>query len=112
MEDELRESESRFRNLVETTSDWIWEVDENAVYTYASPQIYHILGYRPEEVIGKTPFDFMSPEEAKRVAGIFGPTVSAKKPITNLENTNLHKDGHQVVLETSGVPVIGIDGKL
>jgi PAS domain S-box-containing protein len=63
-EEALRASEQRFRSLVETTSDWIWEVDQNAVYTYASPKIKDILGYEPEEVVGKTPFDFMDPGEA------------------------------------------------
>jgi len=107
----LRESEARFRNLVETTSDWVWEVDENAVYTYASPQIHDILGYEVAEIIGKTPFDLMPPEEAKRVADIFGPIAAARISFTNLENTNLRKDGHPVVLETSGVPVIDTEGK-
>lgn len=108
---ELSESEARFRNLVETSSDWIWEVDENAVYSYLSPKIRDTLGYEPAEIIGKTAFDLMSPEEAKRVAAIFGPIVAAKKSFANLENTNLHKDGHLVALETSGVPIIDPDGR-
>jgi diguanylate cyclase (GGDEF)-like protein/PAS domain S-box-containing protein len=111
VEQALRESESRFRNLVETTSDWIWEVDENFVYTYASPRIKNILGFEPAEVLGKTPFDLMSPDEAKRVAGLFAKLVAAQLPLANLENTNLHRDGYVVVLETSGVPVVGADGK-
>ena len=109
-EESLRESEERFRGLVETTSDWIWEVNENAVYTYVSPKIRDILGYEPEEVIGKTPFDLMSPNEAKRVADIFSPIVTSQKSFKELENTNLHKDGHLVVLETSAVPIINING--
>ncbi len=48
-------------------SDWIWEADKNSVYTYSSPKILDILGYTPEEIIGKTPFDLMPAEEAKRV---------------------------------------------
>ncbi len=104
-EEALRESEERFRNLVETTTDWIWQVNENAVYTYVSPQVRDILGYEVEEVLGKTPFDFMPPEEAQRVANIYSHLVVSRQPITNLENTNLHKDLHPVVLETSGVPV-------
>jgi PAS domain S-box-containing protein len=110
-EEAFKESEEKFRGLVETTSDWIWEVDENAVYTYVSPKIRDILGYEPEEVIGKTPFDLMSPNEAKRVADIFSPIATSQKSFKELENTNLHKDGHLVVLETSGVPIININGK-
>ncbi|MEW5858233.1 MAG: PAS domain S-box protein [Cyanobacteriota bacterium] len=110
-EEALRQSEERFRNLVETTSDWVWEVDENAVYTYVSPKLRDILGYEPEEVLGKTPFDLMPSEEAFRVANIFGSMATLGKPITCLENTTLHKDGHLVVLETSAVPVWNCDGK-
>ncbi|MDD2915123.1 MAG: PAS domain S-box protein [Gallionella sp.] len=110
-EEALSDSEFRFRSLVETTSDWIWEVDENAVYTYASPKIRDILGYEAAEMLGKTPFDLMSAEEAKRVADRFGVIVAARLPFKNLENTNLHKDGHQVIFETSGVPVINKEGK-
>ena len=103
-EEALRESEERFRNLVESTNDFIWEVDENALYTYVSPQIRDILGYEVAEVVGKTPFDLMPPEEAYRVAEMISNQVALQRPLTNLENTNLHKDGHLVVLETSGVP--------
>ncbi len=54
-----KEAEERFRGLVESTSDMIWQVDQNAVYTYVSPKIKDILGYDPEEVVGKTPFDLV-----------------------------------------------------
>ena len=69
-------------------SDWIWEVNEKAVYTYASPKVLDILGYKPEEVIGKTPFDLMPPEEAKRVAEIFSSIAASQKPFKELENAN------------------------
>jgi len=110
-EEALRASERRFRNLVETTSDWIWEVDESAVYTYVSPRVYAVLGYEPAEIIGKTPFDLMPEQEAKRVAGIFGPIAAAQEAFMDMENTCLHKDGHPVILETNGVPVIDQNGK-
>ena len=62
----VQESRERFKNLVEASSDWVWEVDERAIYTYASPKIRDILGYEPSEVLGKTRFDLMPPEEAER----------------------------------------------
>lgn len=110
-EEEVRGSKERFQGLVETTSDWVWEVDENAVYTYASPKIYDMLGYKPDEVLGKTPFDFMPPDEAKRVADTFNLIVAARKPITSLDNCNLHKNGTLVILETSGVPIFDLKGQ-
>ncbi|WP_052404866.1 diguanylate cyclase domain-containing protein [Bacillus rubiinfantis] len=109
--DSLHSDEERFRALVEHVSDWIWEVDENGIYTYASPRIKDILGYEPSEVLGKTPFDLMEPEEGKRIAPIFEYHVANKLPIKSLENINLHRDGHEVILETSGSPIINAEGK-
>lgn len=103
-EDKLRESELWFRSLVETTNDWVWEVDENTRYTYVSPRVHNLLGYAPDELIGKTPFDLMPPDEARRVKETFQSFAARHQPFTGLENTNLHKDGHPVVLETNGVP--------
>jgi len=109
-EEALRKSEDRFRSLVETTSDWIWEVDKDGVYTYSSPKVTEILGYASEEVIGKTPFDFMAPQEAKHIAEAFQAIMESRKPFENLENTNVAKDGRLVVLETSGEPVFDASG--
>ena len=111
-EEALRESKERFRNLTEVTSDWIWEVDNNGFYTYVSPKIQDMLGYEPEEVIGKTPFDLMPSEEANRVFEIFNTIRDSQQPLNCLENINLHKDGHPVALETSAVPIFDTGGKL
>jgi len=111
-EETIKESEEKFRSLVESTSDWIWEINLDGVYTYASPKIKGLLGYEPEEVVGKTPFDFMPAEEANRVASKFKDIIKNSKPIEGLENTCRHKDGHLVILETGGVPVFDIKGQL
>lgn len=107
---ELQESSEKYRALVETVKDWIWEIDENGVYNYASPKIHDILGYEPEEIIGKTPFDLMPPDEAKRAVIEFNALVLERKPIVSLENMNIHKDGHLVILETSGLPFYSHSG--
>jgi PAS domain S-box-containing protein len=110
--DALRKSEERFRSLVETTSDWVWEVDSNGIYTYASPKIYELLGYEPKEIIGKTPIDLMPPEEAERIGAIFRNIADSQAPFERLENAALHKDGRLVVLETNGVPFFDANGEL
>jgi PAS domain S-box-containing protein len=110
-EEVLRESKERFRSLTEVTSDWIWEVDKNGFYTYSSPKLFDILGYKTEEIIGKTPFDFMPPPEADRLFDIFNDIRASQKSIDCLENINLHKNGQSVVLETSGIPIFDTNGK-
>jgi PAS domain S-box-containing protein len=109
-EKSLRESEAKFRALVESTSDWIWELDEHGAYTYSSPQVFGLLGYTAEEVIGKTPFDLMAAEEGNRLRQEYEAIVSERKHFRLLENANRHKDGHVVFLETSGAPMVDAHG--
>ena len=111
-ESALRESEQRFLGLVNSSPDWIWEVDARGAYTFVSPRIFDILGYTPDEILGRTPFDLMPPDEAERIAGEFTEIAAAKRAFHGLENVNLHKDGRRVVLETSGVPMLGEGGEL
>ncbi len=108
----LRASEERFRGLVETTSDWVWEVDRRGAYTYVSPKVSNVLGYDSKEMAGKTPFDFMPLAEARRGSAAFSASVDKQESFAFLENVMRHKDGHPVVMETSGVPFFGLDGKL
>ena len=110
-EEALRRSEERFRSLVENTSDWVWEVDERLVYTYASPRVRDLLGYEPGEVLGKTPQELMPEEEARRLAPLLSAIVAEHKPFRALENKNLRRDGREVTLETSGIPFFGPDGR-
>jgi PAS domain S-box-containing protein len=98
-------SRERFESLVETTSDWIWEVDRTGAYIFSNQKVKDILGYDRHEVIGKRFFDFMPPHEARKVAKSFLKFSKSREAFSGLENINLHKDGHEVVLETSGVPI-------
>ena len=100
----LRISEERFRHLIDTTSDWVWETDEQGVYTYVSPRIHEILGYLPEEVLGQAPSAIMSSRSASRMAKVFGSAATSGIPFTFVEVTFMHKDGRQVTVEISGVP--------
>ncbi|HEY3416349.1 MAG TPA: PAS domain S-box protein [Armatimonadota bacterium] len=109
-EEALRENQEKFRALVENTNDWVWEVNAEVVYTYASPRICELLGYAPEEVVGRTPFDLMPPEEAARVHTLFDPVAARREPFSLLENTLLHRDGYRVVVETNGSPIFAEAG--
>lgn len=105
MAEAIRVSEEKFRSLVEATTDFIWAIDATGQYTYASPAIRGLLGFEPEEVVGKTPYDFMPPGEAGRVASLFAHVMADRVPFSMLESRVLRKDGGEIVVETSGVPV-------
>ncbi|MBE0577551.1 MAG: PAS domain-containing sensor histidine kinase [Desulfuromonadales bacterium] len=108
----LLESRKLFRDLVERINDWVWEIDCNAVYTYVSPRVSNLLGYERKEVVGKTPFDLMPESEAKRVKAFFREQKEKAQAFDALENINRHKDGHLVILETSGAPFFDEAGTL
>ncbi|MBU1707625.1 PAS domain S-box protein, partial [bacterium] len=108
----LLASEFRFRDIALSTSDWLWEVDAQGVYTFCSEKIEQVLGYGPQEVVGKTPFDLMLPEEAEKIRHQFQKIIAAKAPIIDLENWNSHKNGHTVCLLTNGVPLLDAQGNL
>ena len=68
----LRESETRFLHVTEHVGEWVWEVDAEGLYTYASPVVEKVLGYRPEELVGRHHFYDLFPaahrEELRRLA--------------------------------------------
>jgi PAS domain S-box-containing protein len=108
----LRKSEQRFRDIVETTSEWIWEVDAEGVYTYSSPAIRRILGFEPEEMLGRHFYDFYDPEDRERLKEAVFDTFASRKPFTGLIKRLTHKSGKTVWLSTNGVPVVSESGAL
>jgi PAS domain S-box-containing protein len=102
----------KFRNLVEQTNDWVWEVDTQAIFTYVSPKVEEIIGYRPDQVMGRSTLEFMEEDEAKRFSVLLSYFVSRQEPFTNLEKTLIHQNGQPIVLETSGAPILNEQGDL
>ena len=60
-------SEQRFKALVVEGADLIGILDTEGLYTYVSPTSTYVLGMEPQEFIGRSPFDFIHPEDSKRV---------------------------------------------
>lgn len=90
-EKELAKSEELFSLIVENTSNVITLHDFNlqATFTYISPSIKDISGYEPEELIGKSPFEFIHPDDKKRLFSILRNYVNtkAKKLFTGKESS-------------------------
>ncbi|GEM_PF-4094420 len=108
----LLESELRFRDLTENTSDWIWETDKEFKYTYTNPVVKHILGYEVDEILGKSIYDYTPENEIPKIRAFAEDLFQNPRPFTNFENWNLHKDGSLRLLDTAGVPIFDNDGKL
>jgi len=108
----LAESESRFRDLTETTSDFIWEVDMNGVYTYASPRSLQLLGIEPDKLIGETLFLLRTPDTAARFLKMIEGNNNEVHGFSNLEYTFKHANGKIITVESSGEPIISKQDKL
>ncbi|MEI6884910.1 MAG: PAS domain S-box protein [Bacteroidota bacterium] len=107
----IRESEERLSAIVDLTNDYIWEIDPQWTYTYVSSKVYDIMGYRPEELLGKSPFVFMLPDDVEKVKETLRSFISQYKPLNLITNRAIHRDGHIVYLESSGIPLFDPNGK-
>ena len=111
IEEALQKSEERFRQVADNAQEWIWEVDSKGLYTYASPVVEKILGYKAEEIVGKKHFyDLFLPEEREKLKKIALRAFAKKSPFRNFLNRNLHKNGTSVWLSTSGIPIVDKKG--
>jgi PAS domain S-box-containing protein len=112
-EEALRQSEERFKQVAESAGEWIWEVDTDGVYRYSSSAVERILGYSPDELVGKMHFyDLFAPEVREQMKAAALATFQRKEPFRDFVNPNVHKSGRIVILQTTGSPVQDRNGTL
>ena len=104
IETQLKVSEKRFRDIAENALEWILEIDSTGRYTYSSPVVKSVLGYEPNEVVGKFFYDFFHPDEKDQLRKNAFKTFSKNKPFRKFINQNVRKDGRPVVLLTMVFP--------
>ena len=111
-QDALRKSEQRFRDIATYLPDWIWEVNEDWVYTYSSRGAEKILGYRPHEIIGQPIWDRMPREDREALQCVLDKARQRPFAFKLYESRRLHRDGSVIHLESSGVPLFDEAGRL
>ncbi len=110
---ELRNSADRFDQLAEQSRTITWEVDAKGLYTFISHASGAVLGYLPEEIVGKMHFYDLHPEsgrEAFRTAAFA--VFDRKEAFQNFENAVQTKDGRLIWVSTNGIPLLASDGTL
>jgi PAS domain S-box-containing protein len=99
--------------VAENVGDFIWEVDAKGLYRYTSPSVERILGYTPDELVGKKHFyDLFAPDVREDLKTAAFKVFATKEAFRAFSNPNVSKQGAVVYLETSGVPVLDADGNL
>lgn len=95
-------SEQRYRNLVELSRDWIWECDANYQLVYSNAQVFPLLGYAPEMVVGQTITSLMEAESATQFLQTMA-DLSSDRPSTQMEVWLRQSSGTTISVETSGL---------
>ena len=101
----LRESEEKYRLLVENTHDIIYLVNPEGILTFVSPSFTDILGYKPEEVAGQPFQKFVHPDDIPLCEEALSKVVSTGQRISGVEYRVFHADG-SVRIHTSSVAPI------
>jgi PAS domain S-box-containing protein len=110
-EERLRESERKYRDLVETSSDLIWSLDAQGRFTFVNRAARRIYGYEPEEMLGRPATDFAPPSEAKRNRGLFRQILRGR-PVFSNETEHVRKDGSLVRLSYNAIVLHDADGNV
>ncbi len=110
MEDALRGSEERFRNMIQNSSDMIRIIDRNGRIAYSSPSTLRIVGYDPADVIGKDPLDYVHPDERESVRSAIGEVFRGTHRGIPTEFRIRHADGHYVDVEAVATDLLDVPG--
>jgi PAS domain S-box-containing protein len=104
-------SEEKYKRLVESLAEWVWETDPDGRFTYSSPVVESMLGWRPAEILGQGFLELLPPHEAARVARPYAEALRAKRPAGSVEAVFTHQDGRLVAIESGWQPVYGAGGE-
>ncbi len=110
-EEALIESEKRYRHITENMTDIVTETDAGGNIIYTSPSHRTLLGDEPEEVLGRSSFDRVHPEDRERIATKYLEGIRTKTD-HEMEYRYRHADGHYVWLRSSGHSFYDASGNL
>lgn len=103
--EKLSVSEGRFRDLTETTSDFIWEINSAGNYTYASPKSVKLLGLEPQELLGTPLFLLRKVASASEFIKNIELRGQPQHGFSKMEYNHTRQDGFEVTVESSGEPI-------
>ncbi len=109
---ELIKSEERFRTLMNISSEFIWEINENGIYSFVSEKIFDILNYTNEEIIGINYLDLISPKDLDKVQKHLNSIYNKKLPFIIFEATYISKNSDNVTLQNTCIPIYNERGNI
>jgi len=111
-EEMLRRSESRLQDIINTSTDWIWECDQDHRFTFSSPSIERILGYGQHELLQAPAFEFVNRADHDRLRDSFQSAATDTDTAASVVLRWMHKNGQTRWLERKTVALHAEDGTL
>jgi PAS domain S-box-containing protein len=111
-EEALSLSEEKYRSIVETTSEWIWEIDKDGRHIYSNMSIEKILGYKVEEFVQLNAFDFIDVKDRNECLEKLSEYIQTKTGWRNWIIRWRHKNGSLRYLESNADPVLDLNGNV
>ncbi len=102
VEQALEASEVRFQSLTESAMDIVTVLDAEGIIRYQSPSVKHLIGYEPEEMLGKSQFDLIHPEDAEQMRAQFAELIVTGQMTTPIEFRVQTRGGDWRILESIG----------
>lgn len=108
----LRQSEQRFRDIADAAGEFVWENDLEGRFTYLSARVVDVVGYTAEELLGRKPREFMTPEEFDKVRNWLAQNMKPDHSFRSMEHIFISKSGEEIWMQVSGVPTWDEQGNL
>ena len=100
--EQLHRRETRFRSLIEHASDLIAALNAEGLIRFQSPSVERVLGYLPEELLGRNVFEFIHPEDLPQVRSALQRAVFDPSATVSVEYRFRHRDGRWRLLQSTG----------
>ena len=105
----VRESESRYRIIVETTNEGVWLLDSGLCNSFVNQQMAEMLGYEPEEMVGRSVFDFYFPEDVEQKKQILKRRKEGVRE--QIEERVRRRDGSELWVRMAVIPMFKDNGE-
>ena len=106
---DLRKSESRFRDFTYSLADWFWEIDNRGRFSFVAGNVERVLGFKPDEMIGKTFAELATGDDAVLPVRVFEHAFAGCQPVREIDIWTPHKHDGVRCLRASGAPIIDAD---
>lgn len=108
----LRGNAAELKTILETSTEWIWEVDLAGHHVYSNDRLRDFLGYAPDEFIGSEYTEFLHEDDRREVARIMPAYIREKRGWQGWTLRWRHKDGSYRWLESNARPMLAADGQV